>query len=193
MCTPSFMQVAFQRRGTWTPAATRGTVRGGDPMRSARPPIDDLRTAVALLPERTRVAMLEAVRSEPIVTGGYTRRGGGVCPMLGAHRRGGRTDLIAFARAWDRFTGARRPRLATAYEVRALEAELAASLSRGGERGPLGAAIAAHQALARGRDWLRARRPDERTGPRERRSPGTGAGAPAPPRRCPPPGSSPRD
>jgi hypothetical protein len=160
----------------------------GDPMRSARTPIDDLRRAIALLPERTRVAMLEAVRSEPIITGGYARRGGGVCPMLGAHRRGGRTDLLAFARAWDRFTGARRARPATAREVLALEAELEASLSPEAPQGPLAAAIAAHQALGRrrreaeaaqlGLDWLRADRPDAGTAPPARRTRETGAGAP---------------
>jgi hypothetical protein len=157
-------------------------------MRTARAPIDDLRRVVALLPERTRLAMLEAVRTEPIITGGYARRGGGVCPMLAAHRRGGRTDVLAFARAWDRFTGARRPRAATARELRALEEELAASLAPGRARGPLGAAVAAHQALVRRRKaseaaevgvaWLRAGRPDAETGPPGRCTRETGAGAP---------------
>ena len=54
---------------------------------------------------------------------------GGVCPMLAAHRRGGRTDLLAFAHAWDRFTGAgRRPRRASRRELGVLVAHLEASL-----------------------------------------------------------------
>ena len=40
--------------------------------------------------------------------------------MLAAHRNGGRTDLASFARSWDRYTDARRPRLATEREVRTL-------------------------------------------------------------------------
>jgi hypothetical protein len=38
--------------------------------------------------------------------------GDGVCPMLAAHRAGGRTNAIAFAKVWDRvaFRGARRTR-----------------------------------------------------------------------------------
>ena len=49
--------------------------------------------------------------------------------MLAAHRNGGRTDLASFARAWDRYTGARRPRLATRREVRTLRALLESSLA----------------------------------------------------------------
>jgi hypothetical protein len=157
-------------------------------MRTARAPIDDLRRVIALLPERTRVAMLEAVCTEPIITGGYARRGGGVCPMLAAHRRGGRTDLLAFARAWDRFTGARHPRAATARELRALADELESSLVPGPADGPLGAAVAAHQALVRRRKaaeaavlgvaWLTAGRPGAETAPRGRCTRETGAGAP---------------
>jgi hypothetical protein len=98
-------------------------------MRSPRRPIEDLRLAIDCLPTRTRTAMLEGIRSEDIVVGAYTMRGGGICPMLAAHRRGGRTDFISFARAWDRFTGAtRRARHATGRELRILESHLEASL-----------------------------------------------------------------
>jgi hypothetical protein len=48
--------------------------------------------------------------------------------MLAAHRNGGRTSVATFARAWDEFTGARRPRRATRREVRALRALLEGSL-----------------------------------------------------------------
>ena len=62
--------------------------------------------------------------------GAYTDGRGGVCPMLGAHRRGGRNDLASFARAWDRYTGAgKRPREAAPRELRTLRAMLEASLT----------------------------------------------------------------
>ena len=62
-------------------------------------------------------------------SGAYTDRTGGVCPMLAAHRCGGRTDFRTFARAWDRFTGAgKRARSATERELRTLTAQLEASI-----------------------------------------------------------------
>jgi hypothetical protein len=92
-------------------------------------PIEELRQAIDCLPVRTRVAMLDGVRSNAIIAGAYTDRSGGVCPMLAAHRCGGRTDLLAFAHAWDRFTGARRrARRATERELRILTIHLEESL-----------------------------------------------------------------
>jgi hypothetical protein len=90
----------------------------------------ELRRAIDCLPARTREAMLAGVRAqERIIVGAYVDREGGVCPMLAAHRRGGRTDFLCFARAWDRFTGAGRgSRRATARELRVLVAHLEASL-----------------------------------------------------------------
>jgi hypothetical protein len=73
--------------------------------------------------------MLRGIDANPIIAGGYTdKRAGGICPMLAAHRNGGRTDLASFARAWDRFTGAQRPRLATGRELRALRSYIELSL-----------------------------------------------------------------
>ncbi|MEA2458609.1 MAG: hypothetical protein QOC95_1581 [Thermoleophilaceae bacterium] len=81
------------------------------------------------MPARTREAMLEGIGKNEIIVGAYTDRKGRVCPMLAAHRHGGRTSLSSFARAWDRYTGAsRRPRPATEREVRTLRAMLEASL-----------------------------------------------------------------
>jgi hypothetical protein len=90
----------------------------------------ELRRAVDCLPPTTREAMLAGIAAnERIIVGAYTDREGGICPMLAAHRRGGRTDFLAFARAWDRFTGAgRSPRRASRRELRALIAQLEASL-----------------------------------------------------------------
>src|SRR5947209_13429970 len=72
-----------------------------------RATIEDLRTAVRCLPRSTRIAMLEGLRSNEIVVGAYSSDGG-ICPMLAAHRNGGRTSMISFAKAWDRFALGRR-------------------------------------------------------------------------------------
>jgi hypothetical protein len=94
-----------------------------------RRPARDLRTAIDCLPLRTREAMLEGIAAGRIIVGAYTDRKGGVCPMLAAHRNGGRTSLASFARAWDRYTGApRRARRATPRELTTLRAMLEASI-----------------------------------------------------------------
>jgi hypothetical protein len=88
----------------------------------------DLRLAIDCLPTSTREAMLKGVRENEIIVGAYTTKDGGVCPMLAAHRYGGRTSLASFARAWDRYTGAGHPRRATERELRTLRVMLEASL-----------------------------------------------------------------
>jgi hypothetical protein len=99
-------------------------------MRRTRP-ARDLRTAVDCLPLKTRKAMLGGVESNRIIVGAYTDRSGGVCPMLAAHRNGGRTSLASFARAWDGYTGARgrKPRPATDRELNTLTTMLEASIA----------------------------------------------------------------
>jgi hypothetical protein len=146
--------------------------------RSRRDAREDLRLAVRCLPQHTRIAMLEGVRNNDIIVGAYTDRKGGVCPMLAAHRCGGRTDFLSFAHSWDRFTHAKRPRLATEREVRTLVSYLKASLAEheGLTGDDLAGAIAEHQAIARqrrereaqglGLSWLR-RRDDAREEERE--------------------------
>jgi hypothetical protein len=99
--------------------------------RRDRNPVQRLRLAVESLPLATREAMVRGIDANPIIVGAYVDRdSGGICPMLAAHRNGGRTSLASFARAWDRYTGARRPRLASRREVRTLRALLVASLGR---------------------------------------------------------------
>jgi hypothetical protein len=94
-----------------------------------RRPARELRTAVDCLPIQTRKAMLDGIEANRIIVGAYTDRQGGVCPMLAAHRNGGRTSLASFARAWDRYTRARgRPRPATDREVNTLRTMLEASI-----------------------------------------------------------------
>jgi hypothetical protein len=121
--------------------------------RSRRDTREDLRLAVRCLPQHTRIAMLQGVHDNDIIVGAYTDRKGGVCPMLAAHRCGGRTDFLAFAHSWDRFTNAKRPRLATQREVKTLVSYLEASLldADGLATDDLAAAIADHQAIARHR------------------------------------------
>src|SRR5688500_3000193 len=112
--------------------------------------IDDLRRAIDCLPEKTKIAMLEGIDANTIIVGAYTDRRGGVCPMLAAHRHGGRTNLLAFARAWDKFCNAKRPRPATERELGVLRAHLEASML-GFDGADLDEAIRSHQAAARER------------------------------------------
>jgi hypothetical protein len=95
-----------------------------------RDAIEQLRTAIDCLPVDTRIAMLQGVRDNEIVVGAYSTRDGGICPMLAAHRNGGRTDFITFARSWDRFARAPRggSRRASERELRVLTTHLEASL-----------------------------------------------------------------
>jgi hypothetical protein len=117
-------------------------------------PVEDLRLTIDCMPVSTRRAMLDGVQSnERIIVGAYVDGAGGVCPMLAAHRCGGRTDLLSFARAWDRFARAgRRARIATRRELDILIGQLKDSLE-GSSDLELDRAIAEHRAL-RGRRML---------------------------------------
>ncbi len=112
--------------------------------------IQDLRLAIECLPRATRIAMLEGIRTQAIIAGAYSSEDG-ICPMLAAHRGGGRTSCISFARAWDRFafrTGRRTARRATQRELRVLEAHLEASLLEApAGPGEFAAAIRDHRRL----------------------------------------------
>ena len=92
--------------------------------------------------------MLEGLlKNERIIVGAYVDDQGGVCPMLAAHRSGGRTDFLSFAKSWDRFARASgSSRRATERELRILINHLEDSLaeSNGME---LDRAIAEHRAL----------------------------------------------
>src|SRR5258707_678012 len=123
MWMPSFMQVSFQLQGfscprrcpdlvlATPPQRWPGGQSGAQTMRNRRhrsSPIERLRLAIDCLPLATRRAMLEGVQAqERIIVGAYTDGAGGVCPMLCAHRRGGRTDFISFAKSLDRFARSR--------------------------------------------------------------------------------------
>lgn len=115
-------------------------------MRAASDPISDLRRAIDCLPVATREAMLAGIRTNPIIVGAYTDSDGGICPMLAAHRNGGRTTFLGFARSWDRFARAKGVRHATRRELAVLEAQLEASLLAE-DHVDLKAAIADHEAI----------------------------------------------
>jgi hypothetical protein len=132
-------------------------------MRRRRKPAHELRTAIDCLPIETRRAMLDGMGANRIIVGAYVDREGGVCPMLAAHRNGGRTSLASFARAWDRYTKAGRgPRPASERELRTLRTMLEASIALDAPDAEeeLGQAIAEH----------RAARPRGDTGERDRTS-----------------------
>jgi hypothetical protein len=92
--------------------------------------VERLRLAIDCMPAATREAMLAGVRAnERIIVGAYVDGQGGVCPMLAAHRCGGRTDFLSFAKSWDRFARSDgRARAASARELRILISQLEASL-----------------------------------------------------------------
>ena len=108
------------------------------------------------MPRPAREAMLRGIDSNTIIVGAYTDPSSrGICPMLAAHRNGGRTDLASFARSWDRYTDARRPRLATKREVRTLRALLIGSLAV--EDGPVETLVALAGDIRRERAEVAAR------------------------------------
>jgi len=112
--------------------------------------IQELRHVIDSLPLKTRIAMLEGVRRNDIIVGGYTSTDGGVCPMLAAHRRGGRTNAESFAKTWDRFGGnkGRRARRATERELLILTTNLEMSLLADAAQAPdLAVTLAEHRQL----------------------------------------------
>jgi hypothetical protein len=110
--------------------------------------VEDLRLTIDCMPVATREAMLDGLRgNKRIIVGAYVDSDGGVCPMLAAHRSGGRTNFVSFAKSWDRFTRAgRRPRRATRRELRILVGQLESSLMSETDI-DLDGAIAEHRAL----------------------------------------------
>jgi len=116
--------------------------------------------------------MLDGIEANRIIVGAYTDRDGGVCPMLAAHRNGGRTSLASFAKSWDRYTHAgARARPASDRELRTLTTMLEASLAEEGSRSELAAAVKEVKAGRRRRAEaaaLAAERERRDTGERER-------------------------
>ncbi len=134
--------------------------------RTSSSPIERLRLAIDCLPVATREAMLAGVlTSERVIAGAYTDGRGGVCPMLAAHRSGGRTDFLSFAKSWDRFTRCRgSSRTATEREIRILVSQLQASLHEA-EGCELDRAIAEHHRLVAASKRRLAARPSDQHDP----------------------------
>lgn len=118
-----------------TPGSTLGAVATGkieagreddDFMKRQR--ARDLRAAIDRLPLTTREDMLEGIEANPIIAGADGTIQGGVCPLFAASRQPTRRQGRPFARAWDRYAGARLPRAATERELRTLRSMLAASI-----------------------------------------------------------------
>ena len=114
----------------------------------------ELRRSIDVLPERTRKAMLHGLGNNTVITGAFAASGQGACPMMVAHREGGRTSCCTFPEAWDKFTGVygrHIVREATPYEVQILCEEIEASLVPLPKVDPLADAIAEHQAMVAAR------------------------------------------
>jgi hypothetical protein len=190
---------------------SKGACGGPQPMANRRNhparPVEDLRLTIDCMPVPTRQAMLDGVQgNERIIVGAYVDGDGGVCPMLAAHRGGGRTDLLSFARAWDRFTRAgRRARRATRRELDILVGQLKDSLVSEADV-DLDRAIEEHRALLSRHELTCAAdpigdivvrgstssRPAGRMSSPAPRTRGIASTGSAPPRRRPAAGSSPR-
>ena len=128
--------MARERRGVGWPGTLCVHARARRSKTSASP--------IDCLPLRTREAMLEGIRANDIIVGAYTDRSGGICPMLAAHRHGGRTSFVSFAHAWDRFAGAKRA--APRHGARAARPRAPAGGVDRSAEADLGGAIADHQA-----------------------------------------------
>lgn len=110
----------------------------------------ELRAAIDALPLATRRAMLGGIQTNPIVVGADGDPRGGVCPIYATASPPSKRIGRPFARAWDRYAGARLPRRASRHELHTLRAMLEESIGRDRDVPPvasLSAAIAAHQAL----------------------------------------------
>ena len=137
-------------------------------MRTRRP-AHELRIAIDCLPLDTRKAMLDGMSANRIIVGAYVDSKGGICPMLAAHRNGGRTSLASFARAWDRYTRVRKPRPATERELRTLRTMLEASIALDDPgHTELAEAIAEHKVSQGRASEPRERRERRETGERHR-------------------------
>ena len=99
----------------------------------------------------TREAMLagRARQRARSSSGAYVDDHGGVCPMLAAHRCGGRTDFLSFAKSWDRFTRARAASARRPSASCGSSSPSSRTASRGSSGLELDRAIAEHRALRR--------------------------------------------
>ncbi len=124
----------------------------------------ELRAAIDRLPLHTRKDVLEGIEANPIIAGADGTIQGGVCPLFAASRQPSKRQGRPFARAWDRYAGARLPRAATERELRTLRSMLAASIELEVEpEFSLSEAISEHK-LSRARTSMEREAPVEATG-----------------------------
>jgi len=116
--------------------------------------------------------MLEGIQKNTIVVGADGNARGGVCPLYATAAPPSKQIGRPFARAWDRFAGARMSRLASERELRTLRSMLEASIEVATEpEAPvlsLQEAIAAHkvsQARTRAQAAAEQARPSSGEGP----------------------------
>jgi hypothetical protein len=110
----------------------------------------ELRAAIDRLPLATRRAMLEGIQTESIIVGADGNPRGGACPLYAIPSPPSKRIGAPFARAWDRFAGARLARPASERELHTLHTMLQTSIGAETESSSpvvsLNAAIAAHKA-----------------------------------------------
>src|SRR4051812_7266605 len=85
------------------PLRTRGRGKAATPQPPRPPPTAPPPPPTRGPPAPPRGANREGRRQHDIIVGAGSDRHGGMCPMLAAHRHGGRTSFVSFAHAWDRF------------------------------------------------------------------------------------------
>ena len=106
----------------------------------------DLRRTIDRLPLSTRRALLEGIKTNPIIVGADGNLRGGVCPMYAAYRQPSRKQGRSFARAWDRYARARLPREASERELLTLQRMLETSIELDAE--PLEPVVSLSEAIA---------------------------------------------
>ncbi len=116
-------------------------------MRQRETTAGELRAAIDRLPLATRTAMLDGIQTNPIIVGADGDPRGGVCPVYAISNPPSRRIGRPFARAWDRYAGARLPRRASERELLTLRSMLETSIELETEQTVfLHAAIVAHKA-----------------------------------------------
>ncbi len=135
-------------------------------MRRGETTAGELRAAIDRLPLATRTAMLDGIQTNPIIVGADGDPRGGVCPVYAISNPPSRRIGRPFARAWDRYAGARLPRRASERELLTLRSMLETSIEMETEQTVfLHAAIVAHkasQARSRAVEPVRETRPPAR-------------------------------
>lgn len=106
----------------------------------------ELRAAIDRLPLSTRRAMLKGIETDSIIVGADGNARGGVCPLLATPAPPSKRIGRPFARAWDRFGGARMARPASERELHTLREMLETSIGHDTE--PAAPVVSLREAIA---------------------------------------------